>query len=117
MKEMKSIKKINRVILTAGLLAAILLPVSSFATVAKENIELSRINSVLNSIYPMIAAAKAEAVPQERLKFHYKWLQSDIQAIQTGIAQKINAAQISPRIVNQINTNFINKSNKKAGSI
>jgi RAQPRD family integrative conjugative element protein len=111
---MKRIKKIKKVVLAAGLLAVILVPISSFATVAKENIELSRINSVLNSVYPMIAAAKAQAVPQERLKFHYKWLQSDIQAIQTGIAEKINAAQISPRIVNQINTNFIN-SNKRGG--
>ena len=33
------------------------LPITALATPAQENIELARINSVLNALYPLISAA------------------------------------------------------------
>lgn len=78
----------------------------AFATVSQENAELSRINSVLNSVYPLIYAAQKQAISSERTHFRYDWLRKDIQNIQAGIAQKINAPAISPRVVKPLNTQF-----------
>ena len=79
---------------------------SVFASLSQENAELSRINSVLNSIYPLIDAAQKQALPSERVHFHYDWLRRDIQSIQAGIAQKINAPAIAPRVVKPLVTTF-----------
>lgn len=87
-------------------ISALLFVSTSFASVEKENIELSRINSVLNSIYPIINAAKKQAVPDERVQFQYSWLKRDIQQIQQGIARKVNTPSVTPRVVNKLNTQF-----------
>ena len=89
---------------------------SAFATVSQENAELSRINSVLNSIYPLIDAAQKQATPSERMHFHYDWLRKDIQHIQAGIAQKVNAPAIAPRVVKPLNTQFTQPQQKGESS-
>ena len=99
----------KKTVLTLCLLGLLGTSMMSFATVAKENIQLSRINSVLNSVYPMIAAAKAQAVPTEQVKFQYQKLIADLQAVQAGIAQKVNSAPIEPRVVKALDTHFVTK--------
>ena len=71
-----------------------------------ENQQLARINAVLNSIYPLINQAKEAADVNARVKFHYEWLQKDIQSIQAGIAEKINHAPIEPRAISSLKTHY-----------
>jgi RAQPRD family integrative conjugative element protein len=81
------------------------------ANTTQENITLSRISSILNAVYPLIAKAQQEADPNTRVTFQYAWLAKDIQSIQAGIAQKINAAQIEPRVVPALNTQYVQQKN------
>lgn len=66
---------------------------------ASENLELARINSILNSVYPLIDKAQKESVTQQRVRFHYSWLRADIRKIQAAIAQKINYVPLEPSII------------------
>lgn len=66
---------------------------------ANENLELARINSILNSVYPLIDKAQKESEPNTRVKFHYNWLRADIEKIQAAIARKINYVPLEPSIV------------------
>lgn len=79
----------------------------SFASLAQENLELARINSVLNATYPMIQAAKSAAPKDSRVQFNFEKLTHDIQAIQAGIAQQINHVVLTPRVVKPLQTDFI----------
>lgn len=88
-------------ILLSSLITAI------FADVKTENVELVRINSVLNAVYPLIDAAQKATLKNQRLIFHYDWLRHDIQAIQLGIAQKINQAPIQPRVIEPLRTHYV----------
>ncbi len=88
---------------------------NAFADPFQENIELAQISNVLNAVYPLIAEAEKEADPNARVKFHYDWLQQDIQGIQSGIAQKINAAKIEPRVVKPLKSSFITQQNVNRG--
>ena len=83
----------------------------SFADSVQENTDLARISNILNSVYPLIVDAEQHATPNTRIKFRYDWLRSDIQAIQAGIAQKINAAKIEPRIVKPLQTQYVHQQN------
>ena len=91
--------------MTALLIILATLPLSAVALAHPtpnanlEKVELSRINSVLNSIYPMIRTAKIFKDPKSRVQFQYGKLKADIEAIQSGIAQKINSSPIVPRVV------------------
>ena len=87
--------------------------INVLADTSIENIELARINSVLDSVYPLINAAQQQAELNSRLKFHYDWLKKDFQEIQAGIAQKINNASIEPRPVKPLKNSFIEQQNSK----
>ena len=82
---------------------------SLYATPKKENIELARINSVLNSVFPLIDQAQKEAVPNERVHFHYDWLKKDIHDIQAGIAQKINTPDLTPQVITPLRVSLSNQ--------
>ncbi len=93
-------------------LTVILLSPYLLADNAQEALTLARINNILNAVYPLINQAKNEADPNTRIKFRYDWLQSDIQEIQAGIAQKINATQIEPRVIPSLQVHYIEQQNK-----
>ena len=93
-------------------ITAIILLLFSTIVSASENTELARINSILNSVYPLIAKAQKEAAPSSRIKFHYNWLRKDIQKIQAGIAQKINYLPLEPLIVIPPKNSYITAENK-----
>lgn len=95
---MKTIISLLLIILCAG---------TSYADVLTENTQLARINSVLTAIYPLINAAQKAAPKNTRLTFHYNWLREDIQAIQAGIAQKINHQPLTPQVVQPLTTQYI----------
>lgn len=93
------------------IITAIILLLFCATIFASENTELARINSILNSVYPLIAKAQKEAEPNSRIKFHYNWLQADIQRIQAGIAQKINYLPLEPSIIIPPKNSYITKEN------
>jgi RAQPRD family integrative conjugative element protein len=93
-------------------ITAIILILFSTTVLASENTELARINSILNSVYPLIAKAQKETAPNSRIKFHYNWLQRDIQRIQAGIAQKINYLPLEPSIVIPPKNSYITAENR-----
>lgn len=83
-----------------------------FADRQTENEQLARINSVLNAVYPLIEAAQKAAPSGQRITFHYDWLTKDLQAIQAGIAQKINQTQVMPRVVQPLDTHYVQLTDK-----
>ena len=90
-----------------AVLALCLVGLQSYAGITQEKVDLARINSVLNAVYPLIDQAEAEATPTEKRQFHYDWLRSDVAAMQAGIAEKINSPRITPRIVAPLKTSFV----------
>jgi RAQPRD family integrative conjugative element protein len=76
-----------------------------------ENMELARINNILNSIYPLIEAAQKHADPNTRINFHYDLLKKDIAQIQAGIAQKVNNVAIEPKAVDPLDQTFLSQQN------
>lgn len=75
-----------------GLLIACILFLMNctFANSQAENTFLARINAVLTAAYPLIDQAQEAAEINERVSFDYDRLRQDIQAIQLGIAAKVN---------------------------
>ena len=94
------------------ILSLILVTNFAFADTQSENEELARINSVLNALYPMIDAAQAATPKNQRVTFRYDWLIKDIQDIQAGIAEKINQVPIEPRIVEPLQTQYVELTDK-----
>ena len=84
--------------------------ISTFASVNAEKMQLARINSVLNTLYPMMAKAQSLQSQSDNIQFNYGRLISDVKAIQKGIAQKVNSLDLTPRIVKPLNTKFVEKS-------
>ena len=70
-----------------------------WASTNAENIELARINAVLNAVYPLIEAARTHANKDARSVFDYAALTRDIQTIQKGIAAKINEEPFEPQAI------------------
>ena len=102
------LKKTVMVILTVSV---VLTSVVSFADSVQERTDLARISNVLNAVYPLIDDAQKQAAPNTRVKFRYNWLRKDIQAIQTGIAEKINMSKVEPRIVQPLKTQYVEQQN------
>jgi RAQPRD family integrative conjugative element protein len=102
------LKIINTTIL---IIIVILVLAASFADSVQEKTDLARISNVLNAVYPLIDNAQKQAVPDTRVMFHYDWLREDIQAIQAGIAEKINMSKVEPRIVVPLKTQYVEQQN------
>lgn len=81
------------------------------ANTQSENIQLARISSTLNAVYPLIDSAKNEAEVNHRTSFDYEALKRDIESIQNGISQKINLRDYQPRMVEPISAYYVNKQN------
>ena len=101
---MRFLTKINTTVFLVLLLPAIV-----NADVVKENATLARINSLLNAVYPLIQQAQKQAPQNTRVSFNYSALKGDVQAIQDGIAQKINASQFVPQKVKPLQTQYLVK--------
>jgi RAQPRD family integrative conjugative element protein len=93
---------------------------NSFANEVQEKIYLTQILNQLDAIQPAIVAA-AKAQPQNtRIQFHYtryrdnkgklhNGLLEDIQAIKSGIIQKLNSANIEPHVIAPIKGDYLSK--------
>ncbi len=106
-------RRIKKIALFVLIITMSFCTVTALANTTQENITLSRISNILNAVYPLIAKAKKEAEPNTRVKFQYNWLQKDIQDIQAGIAQKINASDVEPRVIKPLRIHYIEQQNSR----
>jgi len=92
---------------------------TSFASTEQENRYLIQVLNQLDAMKPLILAAKKEESEHQRMQFHYTaWRDShgqlhnglleDIQAIKAGIAEKLHAPTIEPRVMDPIQGDYFN---------
>jgi RAQPRD family integrative conjugative element protein len=105
---MHFLKIISITILTVSMM---LISVISFADSVQEKTDLARISNILNAAYPLIDDAQRQAISNTRVEFRYDWLRKDIQAIQAGIAEKINMSKVEPRVVTPLKTQYVEQQN------
>jgi len=90
---------------------------------ASEKIYLTQILNQLNTMQPLILAAKQEQPPNTRVQFHYtrykdakgQWhngVLEDVQAIKSGIAEKLNDTSIEPRVFAPVRGDYNISENK-----
>jgi len=70
-----------------------------FGDTESMNITLSRINTLLAQINPLINVAEKQQDRRSRVKFQFARLRADVSKIQQGIARQIHHVSIEPRIV------------------
>ena len=58
---------------------------------------LARISHEIEAIQPLIRQAASQANPDARIRFQYDWLHQDLDQIQRGIQEHINAPRAEPR--------------------
>jgi len=89
-----------------------------FANDATEKMYLTQILNQIDAMQPLIIAAEKAQPANTRIKFHYSrykdnhgnWhhgLLEDIQAIKSGVTQKLNDTSIEPRVVTPIKGDYI----------
>jgi len=105
---MKSIRQL----LSLGSCTLLFASSACFANTDQMNATLARINMILNQINPLINVAQQEQDPNARVKFQFDVLRSDINKIQSGIAQQINLVSIQPRKVTPIAGDYLPAQNK-----
>lgn len=76
----------------AGTLA--LLGLCASAVRADDDLEreqLARISHEIEQVQAMVAEASRRALPPQRVRFRYDWLQRDLQMLRAGIEQHVEA--------------------------
>ena len=58
---------------------------------------LARIAHEIEAIQPLIRKAASQANPDTRIRFQYDWLHQDLDQIQRGIREHIDAPRAEPR--------------------
>ncbi|WP_084609629.1 RAQPRD family integrative conjugative element protein [Sedimenticola selenatireducens] len=58
---------------------------------------LARIVHEIEAIHPLIRQAASQANPDVRIRFQYDWLRQDLDQIQRGIQEHIDAPRAEPR--------------------
>jgi len=97
-------------IISSMIFFAYFLPINSFANTVDENVYLKQIVNQLDAVQPLILAAQRAQPKNQRVQFHYEkykdnhgklhnGLLEDIQAIKSGINQKLNQVSVEPRQV------------------
>lgn len=83
-----------------------------------EEIYLTQILNQIDAMKPLIIAAEKAQPANTRIKFHYSryrdshgnlhnGLLEDVQAIKSGISQKLNDTRVEPRVVTPIKGDYI----------
>ena len=60
---------------------------------------LARIAHEIEAIAPLISQAASQANPEARIRFKYDWLRQDLDQIQRGIQEHIDAPRAEPRTI------------------
>ena len=88
-----------RTLLILGVIALALYGSLAHADAAAERQTLARIIHELELLAPLLTEAEANADPDARIRFRYDWLRQDLQQVEQGIQQHIDAPRSSPRTV------------------
>lgn len=86
---------INRMVLFILLIFS-----TSFTVQADADAErtvLAQLAHELDALIPLITKAQAQANPDTRIRFQYHWLKQDINRMQRGIREHIQAPRTEPR--------------------
>ncbi len=89
-----------------------------FASSATEKMYLTQILNQIDAMQPLIIAAEKAQSANTRIKFHYtryrdsyrNWhngLLEDVQAVKSGIIQKLNNISVEPRVITPIKGDYI----------
>ncbi len=84
-------------LLFIGLLGTALPVQFAIADTDGEREALARIAHEIEAIQPLINQAASQANPDTRIRFQYDWLRQDINRIQSGIQNHIDAPRSEPR--------------------
>jgi RAQPRD family integrative conjugative element protein len=85
-------------VLVLGLLGTTLPVHFASADADGERELLARIAHEIEAIHPLISQATSQANPDARVRFQYDWLRQDLDQIQRGIQDHIDAPRSEPRI-------------------
>ena len=107
------IKRFGCLLLIQALIAA-----PSFASQAQEKMYLTQILNQLNAMQPLILSAQRAQPANTRIQFHYHryrdntghWhngLWEDVQAIKTGILEKLNHTSTEPRVFAPVKGDYV----------
>ncbi len=113
-------QRIKKVILFIALMSSIC---TIFATTAQENSYLIQLFNQLTAMKALVLAAEKAQPRNQRVTFHYTaWndneghrhngLLEDINAIQSGIAEKLNGIASEPRTIQPLNGDYLDSRNK-----
>ena|SRR5579872_2054449 len=91
---------------------------SCFANESTEKMYLTQILNQIDAMQPLIIAAEKVQPANTRIKFHYfryrdnhgnlhNGLLEDVQAIKSGITQKLNDTRVEPRVVMPIKGDYL----------
>jgi len=81
-----------------AVLFGIMLPLhQAVADADGEREALARIIHELETLAPLIGEAKSQANPDARIRFNYEWLRHDLNRIQLGLQEHIDAPRSEPR--------------------
>lgn len=72
-------------------------PLSTMAYADGERAALAQLAHELDALSPLIKKAQAQANPDARIRFQYTWLNADLEQMETGIREHINAPRTYPR--------------------
>lgn len=84
-------------LLIVGLLSTVLPMQSAFADADAERDALARIAHELDALEVLIRKAESQAEPDARIRFRYDWLRQDLERVQQGIQDHIDAPRSEPR--------------------
>jgi RAQPRD family integrative conjugative element protein len=85
-------------LLILGLLGTSIPIQFAHADIDGEREVLARIAHEIETIGPLINQAASQANPDARIRFQYDWLRQDLDQIQRGIQDHIDAPRSEPRI-------------------
>lgn len=84
-------------LLIVGLLSTALPMQSAIADADAEREALARIAHELDALDALIRKAESQAEPDARIRFRYDWLRQDLESVQQGIQDHIDAPRSEPR--------------------
>lgn len=88
-----------RVSAATGLVTAFVLLASGIvaADPDAEHEALARLAHEIDALAPLIEEAASQASPDTRLRFRYDWLRQDLERVQSGIREHLDAPRNEPR--------------------
>jgi len=89
---------------------------SAHADLALANQDLHQALNELDAAKVYVTEASKEEPVGERVQFHYDWLLSDIDQVESGINEKFDKPEIEPRVIAPIKGDYLMMAGEKSGA-